>query len=541
MSAAMQSIALNLDAPIGGWDAFSSLDNMPPDCAVVLDNLIPGPGSVTTRQGYALFFDTGTGAPVDTVASLNSNGSERFVMASAGGIWDLQGSDVSTGREVAPAGTYLNSRWQVEQFRKFDETNALIMCNGEDTTQIYQRDGNDFILRDIVDTSGAEEDGQGEGTFIGACTFKGRVFYWKAADDAFYYSQAGSYQGELKRFELGTVIQRGGKLVIVTNWTQQDSGDGKDDFLVFVFSTGEILIYQGDDPDPGGFWELVGKYYTSEPLSIRGSDHYGSDVIIMTRDGYINLSTIIQDGRTADVNQFSRLIYRAIVARTATKADAFGWECHLYPKDGLFVFNVPLTSVAYEQHVLNTVTMKWCRFTGMNMTCMTVHDDNLYGGTPFGQVMRLLTGTNDQGNPIQFVALTAYNVFDNPGYQKHVTAAQILSTHEDPNEIQLRAYSDYEFPVIRPIPVTNFVANEGIWANEIENAPPPSKGSFWADTVDSEKGSYWSSSLRPVTTKGWQNVSAYGYAVALLVQFARINESVIWRNTGIRYLMGGAQ
>lgn len=541
----MESVAQNLDAPIGGWDAFSSLDNMPADCAVVLDNLIPGPGSVNTRKGYVEFYDTGTGAAVQTVASLNIGSQERLVIASDGGIWDIVGNDASTGREVAAAETYLNSKWQAEQFRKFDETNALILTNGEDTTQIYQFEpapgADNYVLNDIVDTDGAETDGKGEGTFIGACTFKGRVFYWKAIDDSFYYSQAGSYQGVLKRFELGTVIQRGGKLLMVTNWTQQDSGDGKDDFLVFVFSTGEILIYQGDDPDPGGFWELVGKYYTSEPLSVRGSDHYGSDVIIMTRDGYINLSTIIQDGRTADVNQFSRLIYRAIIDRTENQAEAFGWECHLYPREGLFIFNVPLNQFAFEQHVLNTVTMKWCRFRGINTPCMGLHEDDLYGGTIDGKVLRLLTSTSDDGNPIQFAALTAYNVFGDPGYQKHVTAAQILSTHEDPNEIKLRAYADYEFPVIQPIPVTNFNADQGIWANEIENAPAPAKGSFWADEVDSDKGSFWGSTLRPMTTKGWQNVSAYGYAIALLVQFARINESVIWRNTGIRFLKGGAQ
>ena len=535
----MQSTVANTDAPVNGWDAFNALDNMAPESAVVLDNLIPQPGAVVTRKGHTEFVDLGTNKPVESVMSLNDGGREQLLFSSNGGIWDVEGSDADTLRIVSEEGTFGNSRFQNATFREFSERTSLIICNGSDPTHVYKDNNGTYELSPIVDTNGAENDGYGDGTFIGCLTFKGRVYYWKDGDDSFYFSQAGSYQGELERFELGTVAQNGGKIKLITSWTQKDSGDGKDDFFVVCFSTGEILIYQGDDPQSGGFWELVGKYYTSEPLSIRGSDHFGSDVIIMTRDGYINLSTVIQQGRTADINQFSRMIYTAIVDRTASKSDAFGWECHLYPKDGLFVFNVPLTFSSYEQHVLNTVTMKWCRFRDMNAVCMTVHDDQLYGGLTDGRVAKLLVGTSDLNAPIQYTALTAYNTFGNAGYQKHLVAAQILSTHEDPEQINLRAYADYTFPVIKRLLPSDFMADEGVWADP--PVPGGAKGSQWADEVDSEKGSYWSSGLRPKTTTGWQNVSAYGYAVALLVQFARVNESVTWRNTGLRYLQGGAQ
>ena len=56
-----QSKAISLDAPVEGWNAFHGLDDMPPTAAIVLDNLIPGTGSVKTREGYVVYADTGTG------------------------------------------------------------------------------------------------------------------------------------------------------------------------------------------------------------------------------------------------------------------------------------------------------------------------------------------------------------------------------------------------------------------------------------------------------------------------------------------------
>ncbi len=65
------SQAVSIDAPIGGWNAFDSLDNMPANCAVILDNLIPRAGTVETRGGQVEYDDLGTGLPVETVASVD--------------------------------------------------------------------------------------------------------------------------------------------------------------------------------------------------------------------------------------------------------------------------------------------------------------------------------------------------------------------------------------------------------------------------------------------------------------------------------------
>ena len=584
----MQSEAVSIDAPVEGWDAFHSLDDMPPAAAVILDNIIPGAGRVDTRKGYTVFADLGTSAAVETVASLESATLVQLVAASDGGLWEIDGTTVTPVTNAAQ-GTFTVNKWQYANFRKADESGIMVLCNGTDKAQVYtgntpgtggtvvgiDHTGTGPPLWDVateyqigdevqepLDTYWiATQDSVGEtpsggsafwdsipnnfsDDFIGCIAFKGRMYYWRDNDDSFWYTQAGSYQGEFQQFDLGSVVQRGGKLVYITSWTQQDSGDGKDDFIVFVFSTGEVLVYQGDDPEGVGFFEMVGRYLTGEPLSIRGSSKYGSDAIIMTKDGYVSLSSIIQEGRTSDVPQFSRLIHSAVTDRTETRSQLYGWDCELFPKDGLFVFNVPLSGSTFEQHVMNTVTQRWCRFKNINVNCITVHDERLFGGNATGEVHALLEGTSDDGSAIEFACLYAFNYLGNAGVHKHVTAAQVLTTHSRPGDIQLTGYADFDVPDLPPIILPTGI-DQGIWSVYPVGYPP------WvpplpADPDQSPIGSswdeaYWSLQNTPYTTKGWQNVSAFGYAVSLLVRFAKVNETVSWRSTNLRFFYAGSQ
>ena len=543
----MKSLATSIDAPIGGWNTFDSLDNMPPDSAIILENLIPSAGTVDTRKGTFPYADTGTGQPVETVASLDTNNISRLVVASAGGMWDMTDSDPLLPTQFSfsmhPAGTFNSSRWQTINFRGLavngleeEDEGVLIMCSGLDPAQKFAAPYNTTTSIPFTQEDPNDPNAQIEldGNFIGVEVYKGRTYYWYDDDDAFWYAQAGGYQGEMKRFPLGSMIQRGGKIVMITTWTQQDSGDGKDDFMVIVFSTGEILIYQGDDPETIGFFEMVGRYITAEPLSVRGKDKYGSDIIIMTKDGYIALSTIVQQGRISDVPAFSRLITDAIKQATSNTFLTYGWEATLFAKEGLFIFNVPDTQTTFVQHVLNTVTQRWCKFTGINVNCMVVHNERLFGGTSDGRVLGIMEGTSDEGRAIYFTALPAFNYYEDAGNHKILSAAQIIPTHSNPELIDLRGYADFNYPeILSEIPIHAQSTGDGVWSVDPAH-PAVELGSYWDED-------FWASGNNVFTTRGWQNVSAFGYAVSVMVRFAKIHEGVRWRSTGIRFNKAGAQ
>ncbi len=518
------SSVTSIDAPVEGWNAFNSVDDMPPTAAIVLDNLIPSAGKVVSRLGSAIWTDLETNLPVETLASVELPGINQFFAASGNKIFNIE-DPLAPVEETLP-GPVTNSQFQITNHLNLGGNGVSIWCNGSDPAMQY--DGISWTY--LVDTNGVGTE------FVDGLSYKGRMFYWKEDEAAFYYAQAGSSQGDLKKFELGSFLQKGGAVLFMDSWTQQDSGDGKDDFLVIVSTKGEILIYQGDDPDSGGFWEMIGRYITSEPLSVRGHEKFGTDTIIMTKDGYVSLSTIVQQGRVSDVNQFSRLIYSAVTDRTRNSRLRFGWEATLWPRGGLMFFNVPISPTTYQQHVLNLITMRWCRFTGWNTICMIEHEERLFGGLPDGRVISLMEGNDDLGNEIQCKCLMAYNSLEAPGRNKHLCAAEVRTTARRPEGIEIDAYAGY---IVPPLPdVANSQANgdQATWSRRSGGGPPDPGvgGSLWNED-------YWATGDRPITTSGWQNVSAYGEAVAVAVRFSTINEVVTWRSTNIRYYLSGVQ
>lgn len=156
----------------------------------------------------------------------------------------------------------------------------------------------------------------------------------------------------------------------------------------------------------------------------------------------------------------------------------------------------------------------------------------MFGGTEDGYVISLLEGDSDLGEAITFTALPAFNYLGNPGTNKHITAAQVITTHSTPSEINLSAHADFNWisPETLFLPTLKTSAT---WS-ESPAVPAQASGSLW-DT------DYWGLSENQSTTKGWQNVSGYGYAVTVMVRFRKINEGLVWRSTGIRYNYAGSQ
>ena len=143
------------------------------------------------------------------------------------------------------------------------------------------------------------------------------------------------------------------------NWTN-DGGDGVDDYAVFVFSTGEVLVYQGDDPGNAAAWSLIGRFQIGEPLGIRAHAKVGGPEIIGTTDGYVDLSIALRDGRYSEQSAYSSKIIRAAKDAARDYAMLWGWEMILYPAGQQFIVNVPIATDAAVQHVRETSSGGWC-------------------------------------------------------------------------------------------------------------------------------------------------------------------------------------
>lgn len=445
----MAAKAQQLVSPVGGWNARDALDQMPPDDAVVLTNWFPTVGHVATRKGYQEFA-TGMPAAVETLAEFNAGATRKLIAASGGGFYDISNGG-AVGSAIASG--FQNDRWSFVQFDDAAGGARLGLVNGIDAPQIY--DGSAISPMTISGTGLAPEN------LIGANVYKNRSYFWEKDSQDFWYSAVNALGGSVTKFPLGSLSGFGGNLVTMASWTV-DGGDGVDDLAVFIMSTGDVIIYQGSDPGSADDWALVGIFRIGTPLSARGVIKIGSDLVLMTKDGYVPLSRILDIGRSSSSRAISDKINSAVKEVARLYAANFGWQAILYPQGNYILFNVPVSNTRYEQHIINTLTFAWTKFEGMNGSCWSLFNDRLYFGDGNGKVYLADEGQNDNGEPITFSAQTAWNYLGSRGQLKRFTGLKPVFESESTLPISLALAFDFETPAAN-YTVSTFGGNSANW------------------------------------------------------------------------------
>src|SRR5689334_11450943 len=306
--------SVEVPSPVGGWNARDALSAMEPIDAVELINWVPGNGVVTGRGG-SLTKIAADGNDAPTLISYEGDAASKLLLASNGHIYDV--SNLSSRTSLATG--FTNNFWQ---FAAFD--NNTVLCNGHDTPQVY----NGSTVSNITITSGPTPT-----HLVGVVPFKGRAIYWENSSASFWYAAAGSFQGDLIEFPLATFTQHGGVISLIVSWTR-DSNDGVDDLLAVIFSTGETIVYQGDDPSNAQAWSMIGRWMIGRPINIRAHAKYNSTEIVGTQVGFMGLDEALQN--MPPPQAFGGRIIRAANLATGQYGSQAGWQFIFYTAANLF-------------------------------------------------------------------------------------------------------------------------------------------------------------------------------------------------------------
>lgn len=404
------STVQSVPAPIGGWNTRDPLANMPAEDAVKLSNWFPTPGDCEIRGGSSVY-STGIVGDVETLAIHTAmDGTEQFFA-----VTDTDCYDVSSAG-AASAQTWTDQDDGKYQWLNMGDgtSNWLIMMNGVDLPKYY--DGTDWVEVAATATSPVIT-GVTPTTLIAPCQYHGRLYALQKDTLSFWYAAAGAVGGAFTEFDLSSFANRGGYLMWAATWTF-DAGDGMDDYIVFMTSEGEAIVYTGTDPGNSVEWARIGTYFLGKPLGRRSFVQYGGELLAITQEGVFNMAeglkyalinerVAITDKIKDSFNQAARLV-----------GSAFGWEATLYPLKNAILFNIPLTYRS-EQYVINTITGAWCRFEGWDTNVMCIYNDELYfGGST--TVTKAWTGVSDLGNDIVAEGYTANNHFGEVSQSKKV-------------------------------------------------------------------------------------------------------------------------
>lgn len=545
-----RSSTASAPSPTGGWNTRDPLAGMSSTDAVILNNWWPSPGLVETRLG-AQDYATGFNSRVKTLMSYAgaTADSNKLIAACDYGLFDVTfgGAVGLNGLPLYRMGLYLpstiglipserSSAWyriaDTDYFgdASLDVTDGYFQyinfnnaagsyieaVNGVDKLKLF--DGTNWFSIDETTSPGVI--GVDTTTLVGINTFKRRIWFVQEFSMSAWYLPVESLGGTATEFPLGHYFSKGGYLMAMGTWTL-DSGEGVDDYAVFVSSEGQVAVFQGTDPDSATTFSLVGIYFIGAPIGRRCLLKYGGDLLYISAQGLYPLSKALTSASIDRTEALSSKIDPTFTESAGLYGSNLGWQTVHFPPADMILVNIP-TSVGAtsEQYAMNTINGSWCRFTGWLSSCYEVFQGRLFFGGET-TVVEAWTGTSDFGNNIVASAQTAYSYLNANVQSKHFKMVRpILSTEK---------FKVFTMHLAIEVDFTDSIETSQVQlgTNSVSN---------W-DT-DQFDLAVWSAGREVL--KDWYTCAAPdGYAASLEIRISGKETQVGWTSTDFTYIQGG--
>ena len=418
-------------APVLGIDARAPTGNMPPENCLYTYNMMPAEYGMLLRPGYRKYAEVegeGANLGIFTLMAFNGvdpgHGDDRLFAVTNEGIYDVTDGDVELKLAFADVtydagyGVYCQYIEQAgEDFLLYaDERNGLFEydSNTESWTQ------NDSITGPVIED-------------VAFCmVHKQRLWLVEENSSNAWYLPLASKNGAAEEFYFGSKFPHGGRLAGLYNWTV-DGGLGIDDFLVAVSHSGDVVVYQGEDPSSAETWSVRGTYYIGElPEGRRFASEYSGDLYLLSSFGLISMKDLIRGVDQQNPSE-SSLAFR--VARPLRRAmsgenlQLLGWEPKFFPTEGNLIIMTP-----YEpggdppiQYVMNLSTEGWGLWRGVPALSMESWHSEVFVGDQDGNIWIMDTDKDggeledgSDGEPVEFSLVSATNDLGSPALFKQV-------------------------------------------------------------------------------------------------------------------------
>ena len=355
--------------------------------------------------------------------------------------------------------------------------------------------------------------------FINVNLFKNRLYFTEKDSLNCWYLPVDSIGGTASPLFFGGIARNAGYLQAMGTWTL-DAGQGVDDYAVFVTSMGEVIVYNGTDPDTVDTWQLKGVWQLGQTFARRCFFKWSGDLLLLTQDGLVPLASALQSSRLDPRINLTDKIYYAVSQAATQYFDLFGWQINYFASENMLILSIP-TNNGMEQYVMHTITKSWARFTGVEAYCWEVSGDNdmHFGGNGF--VGKFYDTFADAGTNIVATAQQAYSYFDSAGQLKRFTLVRpILQTDNGLPTVLCGISVDFDTtPLTNQISFNPSILSTGVWDT-----------SLW-DQAN------WGGGL--TTTKIWQGVNGLGFSGSININVASQGIEFHWASTDYVMERGG--
>lgn len=475
--------------PVGGWNAKDPIAGMPEQDAIHLINVFPETTSCRLRNGFREHADiTGGNSITYTLAEyVGVSGSAKLIAVNNNKFWDVT-TYSGAPTDITGALTVTESKYQYTSFRTSGNS-YLVFCNGANAPKIYEG----TTLADMALT------GVTQANLIQPTVYKRRLYFTEKETTKIWYPAIDAIAGACTAFDVGTILTKGGYIMWCDSWSG-NYGSGLATVFVMCSSEGEILVYEGDNPGDSS-WRLIGHYYVGKPLGRRSFLNFEADLLVLTQEGIVPLSKVINNEFNQNVKKVSDKIQDVFNRAARDYFNNFGWEALFYPNKHQLLVNIPVSETRADQYVMNTLTGAWCQYFGMNAATWCLLDGKPYFGNLSSNDISEWDNPliqSDNGNFILCDIKQAFTLFGDPTSIKKMNQARpILRTSSG---VQFLYDVDMDYA---NNPITSTLEVEGVSSSSWNSSP-------WNTTP-------WASSTENVVAD-WYGIRGLGRAASLKVK-----------------------
>lgn len=502
-------------APTNGLnyrDPFITLD---PKDAVVLNNFIAKPTGVELRGGYQKHV-TGLGGSVNTImAYMAQDPTANKLFAAVGDeFFDVTSSADAPTAVVADTNS-TDGYWSSIMF---SGAAMNYLCATSPSGGYWTYDATGGWVDRTASLTGL--------TAPAGCiaAWKNRLWICGEGTAKVFYLDVNAIQGAVTELDLGPLLKHGGSVVAAVNWTMS-AGLTIDDYLVFFGSQGDVIIYQGTDPDNASTFALKGIWYMGRPpVGNRFYVTYGGELLALSEIGLIPMSKMI-NGQVADAySVMSARISPALSPMLSRLIDNVGWEVQLLENSDLLMIKPPRESSQYVEYVMFIQTGAWSTFSDMPLNTVATYNGQMYFGDEDGNVQIALSVKRDGmardgsgGLTITGQSQGGFNSFGSPANYKLFTLARPILIGSAQPSVQAQMNVEYTFNPIYASP--SFVDNENAeWDDGVWNTAQ------WAGSTN--------------TYAAWVGLQNMGYYGSLRVS-VKGDPGTVFVSSNVMYQPGG--
>jgi len=506
-----------IPAPVGGLNTVDAGLAMPATDCVSAYNLYAAENGLAVRMGEREWALGMSSQVRTTVAFLGASNAKCF-SAHSEGIYDVTESrdDVSTGDAsfVAFPSTAGDAGYGVSTTFVTAAGHYLLYADEENGLYRYSEVGATWTK--VAAGGGAGEiSGLDPTKIVFVMSFANRLWFVERDTASAWYLPAGQIAGTATEFPMGTRFSHGGSLVGLWEWTY-DGGGGLGAALVALSSGGDVLVYQGTDPDSAETFGLKGTWYAGPPPAGRTvASTFGGELLLLTRQGLLPMSKLVVGLPDARAEALTAKVSNLVAALMTERASYKGWQVVQHPEAPILMILCPQgTGLEPLQLVQSVGTKGWFLWRGLAMSSACVFDKQLFYGTTdnpgrvcvnTGYVDGVVLADASAFTPIQWSLLTAFSDLGIPR-QKQIGLIRplILSDGAAPS---FTVEARYKYDQSEVDPVALVAGGSSTWGS-----------SAW-------DGSTWGGSYAP--TQEMRGAAGMGTAVGVAIRGTAVARTVL--------------